>query len=123
MRSTAVFATLLAAVTAALAAPSPATISKRQGPSFYIVVCTEPDIAAGTCEPFGGLGEGVCTPFPASFNDNISSLASTFDGEACTVYVNDGCTGDSLVVEHLQTYNTLPANLDNALSSFKCSAV
>ncbi|KIK67546.1 hypothetical protein GYMLUDRAFT_238814 [Collybiopsis luxurians FD-317 M1] len=125
MRSVA-FATLLTAVTAVLAAPQGASVSKRQAPNFYLLVCTEPDLAPGTCGIYGGLGEGVCTPFPADFNDNISSLASTWDPEACTVYVNDDCTGDSLVVAHLQQYSNLAVtnpNLDNALSSFKCSAV
>ncbi|KAE9409665.1 hypothetical protein BT96DRAFT_931813 [Gymnopus androsaceus JB14] len=117
---TMVFATLLTAVTTALAA---STISKRQGPSFYLLVCTEPDLADGSCGIFGAVF-GTCTVFPAPFYHNISSLANTdFTGVTCTVYVNDECTGDALVLENGEEVLDLATSnpyLKNPFGSYEC---
>ncbi|KAF9034509.1 hypothetical protein BDP27DRAFT_1348370 [Rhodocollybia butyracea] len=121
MRTVATFATLATVVTAALAA---VTISKRQGPTFYLVVCTEPELASDTCHVVGGLN--TCNVFPTGFDNSIESLGSTsFTNVSCTVYVNDDCTGNSLVVEPFQEYPNLAASnpdLNNALSSYECKA-
>ncbi|KAF9067884.1 hypothetical protein BDP27DRAFT_1328203 [Rhodocollybia butyracea] len=126
MRSIA-FATLLAAITAGLAAVT-AELSLRQGGSpggggnmVFLLVCTEPNLEPGTCETAGGLN--TCTAFDAPFNDSIESLVNTFAGVACAVYVNDDCTGDSLIVANSAEFDNLGVSnpeLNNALSSFQC---
>ncbi|KAF9067863.1 hypothetical protein BDP27DRAFT_1364557 [Rhodocollybia butyracea] len=88
------FATLLATITAGLAAVTP-ELSARQG---------------------GSSGGG------APFDDSIESLSNTFAGVACAVYVNDDCTGDSLIVANLAQFDNLGVSnpsLNNALSSFQ----
>ncbi|KAF9067887.1 hypothetical protein BDP27DRAFT_1328213 [Rhodocollybia butyracea] len=126
MRSVA-FATLLAAITTGLAAVTP-QLSQRQGGSqgggggdVFLVVCTEPNLASGTCSTAGGLN--ACRTFIPPFNNSIESLASTVASVACAVYVNDDCTGDSLIVTNLEVVDNLAAsnpNLKDALNSFQC---
>ncbi|KAF9067859.1 hypothetical protein BDP27DRAFT_1364553 [Rhodocollybia butyracea] len=126
MRSIA-FATLLATITAGLAAVTP-ELSTRQGGSsggggneVFLIFCTEPNLEPNTCQIAGVLN--TCTPFVAPFDDSIESLANTFAGVACAVYVNDDCTGDSLIVANLAEFDNLGVsnpNLNNALNSFQC---
>ncbi|KAF9045839.1 hypothetical protein BDP27DRAFT_1374040 [Rhodocollybia butyracea] len=97
------FATLLATITAGLAAVTP-ELSARQGGSS------------------GGGGNEVFLLF-SPFDDSIESLSNTFAGVACAVYVNDDCTGDSLIVANLAQFDNLGVSnpsLNNALSSFQC---
>ncbi|KAF9067862.1 hypothetical protein BDP27DRAFT_1403605 [Rhodocollybia butyracea] len=126
MRSIA-FATLLATITAGLAAVTP-ELSARQGGSsggggneVTLLFCTEPNFEPNTCQTAGVLN--ACTPFVAPFDDSIESLSNTFAGVACAVYVNDDCTGDSLIVANLAQFDNLGVSnpsLNNALSSFQC---
>ncbi|KIK67551.1 hypothetical protein GYMLUDRAFT_877428 [Collybiopsis luxurians FD-317 M1] len=96
----------------------------RQGPSFFFVARPDANFAGGNCSPFGVLDK--CVQFPEDFNNTITSVASTFAGVACTLFVNDDCSGGSFIVENLEEFPDLDESnldLDNALSSYRCSVL
>ncbi|TFL00093.1 hypothetical protein BDV98DRAFT_569976 [Pterulicium gracile] len=124
MQLTSTLITLASLATVAVAGA--VNVEARQGPTFYLVVCTEPNLGAGSCQPLGSTPLNTCISFASigtgSLAGTISSFSGTTTAATCTLYQNANCTGASLVAPVGSTVNlpTAAPALDNALLSYRC---
>ncbi|TFL00100.1 hypothetical protein BDV98DRAFT_569990 [Pterulicium gracile] len=124
MQFTSTLVTLASLATVAVAGAI--NLEARQAPTFYVVVCTEPNLGSGSCQPLGSTPLNRCIDFAAvglnQFDGTISSFAGTTTSATCTLYLNHDCTGTSIVAPVGSTVN-LPIDapaLDNALRAYRC---
>jgi hypothetical protein len=68
------------------------------------------------CQDVGPGWENACYNVPGSLNDKISSLQIH---TGCTFYENSGCVGGGIRLL-AGTYNTIPASMNDRISSYKC---
>lgn len=102
---------------AAFAAAAPAHMTRRQDTTYNVQACVEYNFE-GECIELQGT-YGTCTNVPASFNDDISSVAGD-QNTSCFAFADEDCAGSYFEIATNSQMPLIPADMNDVISSILC---
>ncbi|QRD04814.1 hypothetical protein JI435_107420 [Parastagonospora nodorum SN15] len=97
-----------------VAGPVERSVEKRGNGNFY--VCTDKNFG-GICQNLAFTTD-VCYTLASPFQDSISSAGP--DSYACSVYQDNGCNGNNILITKPGINNLADFNFNDIISSYRC---